>query len=244
MEHDLAQQLAGAHREGRHDVDPASYARLDRVGAYAVQSKVRDLLGEGVGAIKVAVAPDGTGLVAPIFASRVGASGSVRLPAANVVGLEVEIAAVLGRDIDAGLVAQGDDAMLGAIDHFVLGLEICGSRFPDRTAAGAEGGLADGMSSLGYVYATQTWTGGLELAGSEVVLEFGGKQIYAAPARHSFGTVLASFFAYARTPRPELPLRKGLLVTTGSLCGLVPVSGTGRAVGRFGGQSVEVELVA
>src|SRR6476661_8796008 len=106
----LAKQLADAHRDGRHDVDVSPFASLERSAAYDVQAKVRQLLGQGVGAIKVAVAPDGAGTVAPIYASNVGASGTLRLPAANAVGVEVEIAAVLGRDVDAGVAAEGEAA--------------------------------------------------------------------------------------------------------------------------------------
>ena len=77
----------------------------------------------------------------------------------------------------------------------------------------------------------------------DVSLEFNGKQIHAGPARHSFGTVLASFVAYARAQYSAYPLRAGTIVTTGSLCGLVPVSGPGHAVARFGNHEVILDLI-
>ena len=72
---------------------------------------------------------------------------------------------------------------------------------------------------------------------------FGGGDIYRAPAKHGFGTVMASVEAYAKHQRPEMPLRAGTIITTGSMCGLVPTSGPGHVVAGFGGQTVEFDLV-
>jgi 2-keto-4-pentenoate hydratase len=76
-----------------------------------------------------------------------------------------------------------------------------------------------------------------------VTLEFAGRQIYSAPARHGFGTVLASLAAYAKTQLPRLPLKAGTMITTGSLCGLVLTEGPGHAVARLGDDVVEFDLV-
>ena len=37
-------------------------------------------------------------------------------------------------------------------------------------------------------------------------------------------------------------LKAGTLITTGSLCGLVPTNGPGKGVARMGGHTVEVQL--
>ena len=87
---DLAHQLAEAHKAGRHDVDAKPYSELDRDTAYAVQLRVMQLRGQTPGLLKTAVAPDGLGVAAPIFASRFGQSGSFTLPSANITGLELE----------------------------------------------------------------------------------------------------------------------------------------------------------
>lgn len=237
----LVQQLVDAQRSGTHGVDAAPYAGLDLAAAYRVQTGVLQALGETVGLYKSAVAPDGTGVVAPIFASRVGQSGAFRLPLANLLGLEVEVAVVLGKDIPPGGVDDIDFAE--AIDHHFVGIEVVGSRFIDRKIAGFYGGLADGMASLAYVINPMHREPGADLDNFDVQLSFAGRDIYSAPAKHSFGTVLASLIAYSKAQMPQYPLKAGTIITTGSVCGLVPVSGPGHVVAQLGAHRVEFDLV-
>lgn len=237
----LIQQLADAQRNGTHGVDAAPYAGLDQPAAYRVQTGVLEALGETAGLYKSAVAPDGSGVIAPIFTSRVGQSGAFQLSTANVLGLEVEVAVVLGKDIPAGGLDQAD--LVEAIDHYIVGIEVVGSRFIDRAAAGFYGGLADGMASLGYVINPMHRDAGAELHNFDVELSFAGQQIHAAPAKHGFGTVLASLVAYSKAQVPQYPLKAGTIITTGSVCGLVPVSGPGHAVAQLGVHRVEFDLV-
>jgi 2-keto-4-pentenoate hydratase len=237
----LIQQLVDAQRSGTHGVDAAPYAALDQAAAYRVQTAVLQTLGEAAGLYKSAVAPDGTGVIAPIFASRVGQSGAFQLSTANLLGLEVEVAVVLGKDIPAAGLDEID--LVEAIDHYIVGIEVVGSRFVDRSVAGFYGGLADGMASLGYVIDPTHRASGADLDNLDVELSLAGKQIYAAPAKHSFATVLASLIAYSKTQMPQYPLKAGTIVTTGSLCGLVPVSGPGRVVAQLGVHRVEFDLV-
>jgi len=240
---DLAHQLAEAHKAGRHDVDAKPYSELDRDAALAVQLRVMQLLGQTPGLLKTAVAPDGVGVCAPIFASKFSQSASYQLPSANVTGLELEVGLVLDRDLDEATARADEIDVVEAIDYYFVGIEICGTRYVDRTIAGFNGGLADGMSSLGYVMNPTHRDLGAEIDDFEVTLEFGGKQIHAAPAKHSFGTVLKSFIAYAKNQNPAFPLKAGTIVTTGSLCGLVPITGTGHVKGQLGAYTVEFDIV-
>ena len=73
---DLAKPLTDAQRAAKSTVDPSPYASLDRAGAYAVHLAVVDALGEPIGMLKTAVHPDGVGVAAAIFASRIGRSPS------------------------------------------------------------------------------------------------------------------------------------------------------------------------
>ncbi len=236
---DLAQRLASAQRTGRHDVDPGPYAALTEADAYGIQTNVMEMLGETPGMLKTAITPGGPA-VAPIFRSRVGNSGVLKLDGSNLLGFEVEVAVVLGRDVPTAL---DDAAILAAIDHYVVGIEIVGSRFTDRSAAGPFGAIADNMASLGYAIDPTPRALRDNIEGIDVALEYGGVEIYRAPAKHGFGTVLASFLAYARAQHPTYPLKAGMIVTTGSMCGLVPATGTGRVMARFGVHVVEMEIV-
>jgi 2-keto-4-pentenoate hydratase len=235
-EAELIRLLADADRAGIHTVDPTLYAELDHPAAYRIQTGVLAATGEHVGMLKTGIHGGTIGVVAPIFASRVGRAPDFRLPVANVLGLEVEVGLVLQRDV-----ASSAD-LPAAIDHYFLGVEICGSRFTDRKLAGLNGPLADNMTALGYaVGPTRPLED--EIDGLDIALEFAGNQIYAAPAKHGFGTVLASVSAYAENQQTAYPLRAGTIVTTGSMCGLVPTSGIGHVVARLGNEQLEFDIV-
>ncbi len=108
---------------------------------------------------------------------------------------------MLGRDLPDG---ADPAAVAAAVDHYFVGVEICGSRFLDRTLAGITGGLADGMSALAYCRSTTARALGNAIDGLEVEVTFAGAQLYRAPAKHGFVTVLASLAAYAKSPRPGI----------------------------------------
>jgi 2-keto-4-pentenoate hydratase len=235
-EAEMIAALADGQRRGTHIVDPTPYATLDRAAANRIQIGVLDAVGAKIGMLKTAVQSDGVGVASPIYASNVGRTG-MRLPRANVLGLEVEVGLVLGKDVGP------ETDVAGAVDHYFTGIEIVGSRFTNRTAAGPNGGLADNMSGLGYVIGGEPRALKDKIDGLTVTLEFAGKQIYSAPAKHGFGTVLASVVAYAKSQLPRLPLKAGTIITTGSLCGLVLTEGAGHAVARLGDDVVEFDLV-
>jgi hypothetical protein len=238
---DLSRRLTLAHRNGVHDVDPAPYATITRDDSFAIQRAVQSALGATTGLIKTAIAPDGLGTAAPIYAAGFGHNG-FRLPSTNVIGLELEIGLVLGADLSVEAAADEVTAV-EAIDHYFVGVEICGTRYADRPAAGYNGGLADNMAALGYVLDPTPRDLGAEIDGFDAELHFAGQRIHFAPTKHSFGTVLASFIAYARNQQPHLPLKAGTIVTTGSLCGLVPISGTGAVLGKLGNHTVSFDIV-
>lgn len=239
---DLARRLATAHRNAVHDVDPAPFTAIGRDDAFAIQRTVQTELGKATGLIKTAVAPDGRGTAAPIYASGFGHNG-FQLPSANVVGLELEVGFVLGSDLSSDTALADEVAIIDAIDHYFVGIEICGSRYTDRAAAGYEGGLADNMSALGYVMDPTPRDIGADISNFDVELTFAGHRIHFGPTKHSFGSVLASYVAYAGNQQPHLPLKAGTIVTTGSLCGLVPISGTGAVTGKLGNHVVSFEIV-
>jgi 2-keto-4-pentenoate hydratase len=233
---ELIRLLSDAHRAGTTTVDATPYAELSRPDAYAVQTGVLAALGTSVGMLKTGRHSDGVGVVAPILARGVGRSPGFRLPVATVVGLEVEVGVVLARDV-----ASSAD-IPSAIDHYFLGVEICASRYADRSISGLNGTLADSMSAYGYCIGPKRAAKDA-IDGLIVRLEVGGKEIYHAPAKHGFGTVLSSLSAYADEQHPTYPLRAGTIVTTGSMCGMVPIPGAGRVVAALGDESLSFELV-
>jgi 2-keto-4-pentenoate hydratase len=238
-ETDLVQQLVAAQRASSRSVDQDAFAAVDRAAAYRIQIATMQALGMTPAMFKAAVAPDGSGAIAPIFAGRVGDSGKLKLSAASVTGLEVEVGVVLSRDLPPG---SDRAAVEAAIGRYFAGVEICGTRFLDRPKATYDGGLADMMSAFGYVIDPGDWEHGVDLTGIDIDLEFNGTTIYGAPAKAPFGGVLESVVAYAALKSQPYPLAAGTILTTGSMCGLVPTTGPGKAVARLGGHTVEVEL--
>jgi 2-keto-4-pentenoate hydratase len=238
-EAELVQQLTEAQRSGTQPVDATALAGVDRAAVYRFQQSVMAALGEHAGMYKVWTNAEGDAAIAPIYASRIGDSGAVKVPSATVTGLEVEVGVVLSRDLPAGSDRRAVDASLG---RFFMGIEICGTRVADRSKASLEGGFADNMSAFGYAFDTRDWEHGAAADGKEIILTFKGAPIWAGPARHGFGGVLNAVYAYAALPRQPYPLTAGTILTTGSLCGLVPTKGPGRGVARMGGHTVEVEL--
>jgi 2-keto-4-pentenoate hydratase len=240
-EADLVLLLSSGQRTGARSIDPALLGSVDRAGAYRIQTLTQAALGEATGMLKTAIHPDGVGVAATIYSSRVGHSPGSRLPADCVVGLEVEVGLVLARTISNDP-AIDEAAVAGAVDHYFTGIEIVGTRYTDRGKAGPSAGLADYMSAFGYVIGDR-FGRDTDIDGLDVTLELAGTQIYAKPAKHGFGTVLASLVAYARHQQPEMPLTAGTIITTGSLCGLVPTSGAGHVFGRLGDATIEFDLV-
>ena len=236
----LIAQLTDAQRAGTHGVDAAAYADLDRAAAYRVQSAVTAALGRRTGMLKTGVHADGVGVVAPIYADGVGQAPAFRLPQANTVGLEVEVGLVLGKALRG---ASTEAEVRAAIDHYFVGVEICGSRYIDRKAASPTAGLADNMSSLGYAIGPTRPVLADNIDGLTIRLEFAGHEIYNAPAKHGFGTVLASLIAYSASQQPNYPLAAGTIITTGSMCGLVSTSGPGHVVAALGDETLEFDIV-
>lgn len=237
-ETDLAQLLIEAQRDGSRSVDQGLFAGIDRSTAYRVQAAVMHGLGKTPAMFKVAVAPDGGGAIAPIYAGRVGQSGKIKLPSSST-GLEVEIGVVIGVDLPPG---SDRAAVEAAVSRYFMGIEICGTRFVDRQSANFDAGLADNISALGYALDPSDWERGTDLADLDVEVSFNGAGVFAGPARHPFGGVLEAVVAYAKLTEQPYPLLAGTVLTTGSLCGLVPVNGPGKGVARLGEHTVEVEL--
>lgn len=239
-EADLSRLLSDAQRSGSRIIDAAALTNLDRPAAYRILTATQAALGETTGMLKTTVQADGVGAAAPIFASRIGHSPNFTLPADRVVGLEVEVGLVLARDIPNDPCID-EATVAAAVDHYFTGVEIVGTRYVDRTKASPAAGLADNFSAYGYGIGPH-FAGGTNVDGLTVTLELAGKQSYSGPAKHGFGTVLASLVAYARAQHPKMPLAAGTIITTGSLCGLVLTSGAGHVVARLGGETVELDL--
>lgn len=234
----LTDKLAEAHRTNSLVTLDAELDALAVDDAPAVQVAVMQRLGESAPASKVAITAEGRAVIAPMFGSRFVDSGSA-LPAAGATGLEVEIAVRLGRDLAPGV------NVLSAIDGFFVGVELIGPRLANHRKAGLGALLADNLVGNGYVInRTTPWLHGPDI-GFRVVVEVDGRKMHDAPAVNPFGGVLVALETYLQAPFDcHGALRAGHVFTTGTLCGVIPVSSPCRIDARIGeGPAVKVTLL-
>ena len=222
----IADAIVAAHRDPTKRVAAAHLAHLSIDAAMAVQGAVIQRLGETVPVAKVAIGAEGRGLAAPIISSTViNDGGTLSSGNGDFLGLEIEIAACLAQDLTPAIVAQGRDAVLAALDHFVVGIELIGTRIDDRSKAGPFGPMADNMITAGYVRGGQA-IAALPLAdGLEMSVTVDGVERSLGLSKHPFGGVIEPLMAYAKAPFDQFGgLRAGMVVTTGSLCGLIELA--------------------
>lgn len=232
----LIQAYIAAHRDPARPVPATALQALDAAGAMAVQGDVLRQLGETASVAKVAAPAGGLALAAPIIDSWVVKSGgTLKLDGRNLMGLEIEVAAVLKNDLTPTIARQGKAAVLEAIDHFIVGIELIGTRIDQHKQAGPFGPLSDFMVTSGYVTGLQAIPTLPEVDGLPIMLKTAAGTTQLGPAKHPFGGVLEPIIAYASAPFDHFGgLRAGMTVTTGSLCALIDVPPTGTATLQLG----------
>ncbi|KKB13575.1 hypothetical protein VE25_01270 [Devosia geojensis] len=210
-----------------------SHLTLDQ--AMEIQSKVQAALGETTAAAKISVV-DGGALIAPIFAGAVVGDGETfSMPRRSFIALEIEVAAVLGQDYPAAATAGNAEDLSAAIDHFVVGIEVLGTRLVQREEAGKFGAVADNLTGAGYVVGRQKIGALADIEGLPVRVTLPGGETRELSARHPFGGPLAPILAFGRQPHRHFPaLRKGVVVTTGSLTTPVAFAEAGEVTMQLG----------
>ena len=244
---DAARLLIAAHRTGQaldrlpEDLRPATIE-----DAYAIQDHVTAALG-AVTAWKVGQGgPTGPISIAPIYADRVYASGVTLDPAKLPdAALEMEFAFRMSQDLPDRPQPYAYDEVVAAIEGFCPCIEVLGSRFKDRTGFTAAENLADGNANGALVYAgpLTDWSG-LDFTTQKVELAIDGNIVQSAVGTHPAGdpvklVVWTANHLMARTGG----LKRGDVVTTGSLDGATPVGAGSRGVATYGAFGrVEVAL--
>jgi 2-keto-4-pentenoate hydratase len=140
----------------------------------------------------------------------------------------------VARDIDAGLAATID--MADAFDHVLVAIEVCDTRLAAQPAPGVPWKLADSLSNAGLVVGSGGCAAGdVDFARLGCVVEVDGSRLFDDTGTHPLGdprVLLRWWLTFATT---RMALRAGDLVTTGSWCGMLPVSGDSRATVMFEG---------
>ena len=211
----LAELLARARATGQRIAAPPDALPKNAEEAYAVQAEVAELLGEAIAGWKVALTPHGPA-AAPIFASDVSRSGEVAAPpAAPIIGLEVEFAVRLAPDAAPHHVAEA-----------FLGMELIGGRLEAPEAAPFSAVLADNLGNAGCM-SGPTLADIPQLAKREAICRVAVDDIvvFDGSIRHANGDPLAPLEpCLAEIGAIRAKLAPGHFITTGSLCGVIPLN--------------------
>lgn len=200
---------------------PAMSQVMDLQARLTLDGKVED-------AWKVACSPDGVPIVArlhPLIEKNTGAT----LPWREDTRLEIEIAARLGQDLPVRHEPYLRNDILGAIDTIHLGAELVWTVLLEAGKVSFPLYMVDRLGNDGYVLGPELGREFLDPSNTPALtIRAGTETIFDAPARHATGDVLTWLLDYANlADRPADLLKAGTLVTTGTLCGAIPLNAGG-----------------
>ncbi|MDP9835525.1 2-keto-4-pentenoate hydratase [Neorhizobium huautlense] len=212
-------------RKGGDRVSTSHFANLpDMAQSMNLQGRL-DLEGSIEQAWKVARSPDGVPVVArlhPLIEKSAGAT----LPWRKDMLLEIEIAVRLGKDLPVGAAPYQRSDILEAIDTVHLGAEMVWTVLLEAGKVSFPLYLVDRLGNDGYVLGPELGREFLDASSTPALsIRTGSSSIFDAPARHATGDVLTWLLDYANlAERPETVLKAGALITTGTLCGAIPLN--------------------
>jgi 2-keto-4-pentenoate hydratase len=178
---------------------------------------------------KVAMSPDGQPVTAPLHPYFEASSGA-SIAWQPGMKFEAEVAVRLGMDLPVrqdGSYTRLD--IIEAIAEVYLGAELLGSSIEESGKLSFLLYLAERIGNRGYVLGPVLPKSIVDTIGTtSLKVTHGGRIIYDAPAQHPKGDVLTWLLAYANDRlRPHTSLKKGALITTGSLCGAIELTESG-----------------
>lgn len=144
--------------------------------------------------------------------------------------IELELAVHLRKDLPRRENGAYDrSGILDAIENLVLGIEVIGGRFDDAANVPFLSFLADNLGNRGYVVGENLPLSALgAVNGLSCNVTLSGQPLYEAAASHPAGDPLFPLLAYANAQSDHLGgLKAGQVVTTGSLCGVLPIRTAG-----------------
>lgn len=206
---------------------PAELRPSDPVDALAIQARTSELLGMAIGGYKCS-APTTERPVsyAPIYAPAILDASPYPVPGAGAqVRIEPEIALVMGHDLPPRAAPYSDDEVRNAVREARLVLEIIGSRYAEPSAVTFPELLADNVVNLGLYVGPllhDPWSKNLDRF--PITVRTGATTLVERDGRHPDGHPLRAlaWLANHLASRGEA-LKAGLIVTTGSYCGVLDV---------------------
>lgn len=221
---DLARQLSDADAQGIRLASASLAEPATFVEAFDVQHETLVLNGWPAGGYKVAIRPDGRSVSAPMaHVTHAGGFAASNFERPAVDALEVEICFLLAKD----LAAPGDapytrETLLEHVGGIFSGVEFLGHRLDNGSRSPALLFLADRLGNAGYVRGEELSPAVIAPGQSyPLTIAINGETIFSGPGKHPNDDPLAAFLLFANSLTETVP--KGLIITTGSLCGAIPI---------------------
>lgn len=201
--------------------------------AMAVQRAFVEALGKPVGGWKLAIRPDGQGIGAPMLDCYwVDAGNIATFPGKGVEGIEVEICFTLASDVpapDGAALSRAD--IVRHIDRVHLGAELLGYRLAEKNQVPFPLFLADRLANHSFVLGPEIDTAIVDTFADNVgdlphlTVTEGENIRFDAAVKHPNIDPLAPLVAFANSSlNRDGMLKRGQIVTTGSLCGAITSS--------------------
>jgi len=221
-----AQFLFAARNSGRPGARiPAGARPADIAAALAIQNRVRELVGLPVGGWKCSAPSEPRPIsCAPIFAPTIfRTSPCPVITGGGTTKIEPEIAFVLGRDLPPRATPYSEDEVRGALREARFVLELMGSRYAESTGISFPELLADSVSNQGlFVGPIVNDALSRPLEAFPITVRRNDETLMAKEGKHPDGHPLRPLYWLANyLARRGDHLRAGMIVTTGSYCGVI-----------------------
>ena len=225
-----AERLAEKLIATRRSLDRLAALAPDEIPAsaaegYAVQDAILRRLAIPIAGWKVgATSPTAEPQAGPILADRLKPSPArFAMPANAFRTVEGEVAFTLGPDLPTRSQGYGADEVWDAMLSAQVGIEVLESSFIDRRKISEYAVLGDLLNNGAYCYgaAVKDWRG-LDVATPEASIAIDGKEVRRAKAGTPGGHPkrLLTWLANHAAAR-GLPLKAGMIITTGSHTGML-----------------------
>lgn len=220
----LARQLSDADSQGIRLSSASLTEPTTPAEAFAVQRETLALNGWLTGGYKVAIRPDGSSVSAPMaHITHTSESGTAGFDRPALDALEVEICFVLGKDLPApGSTPYTRETLLDHVGAIYSGVEFLGHRLDDGSRSPALLFLADRLGNAGYILGEELPTHVIEPGQTyPLTITINGDTVFAGPGKHPNSDPVLAFLAFANALTE--PVAQGRIITTGSLCGAIPL---------------------
>ncbi len=199
---------------------------LDCNDALSIQRRVTEIVGERIGGWKASVPPPGLINLAPIYASTIYTASPCPVLTNNLsMGIEPEVAFVLGRDLGPRAAAYTETEIRAAIAETRLVLELLRGRYAAPDSVSFPEKLADGLTNQGLFLGPAVPVDLDRLPASlPITVHVRDSQPVTHAGRHPSGHPLAPLYWLANfLASSGEGLAAGQIVTTGSFCGVLEV---------------------